>query len=156
MIKVIVLMMLFFCSNIALTQEYEVCNKLDCIDDDFKNKNYIKYYNILNEALIDARGCKDTKKLDDILEFTLKIKSVAPRERMAKFIEREFINNPACFLSAIKRISREARLKTVLYLSKPTYINGKKINDILDKYREQYPTEIQLIFKEKALLKMRK
>jgi len=154
--KLIIFTILLFCSGLVLSQEQEVCNKLECVDDNFKKKNYVKYYNILNKTLVDARGCKDTNKLDNVLEFTIKIKSVAPRERMAKFIEKEFINNPSCFLSAMKKISPEARFKAVLYLAKPTYTNGKKINDILDKYKEQYPTEIQLIFKERERLLMGK
>jgi len=154
--KIIILTILLFCSSYVLSQEQEACNKLECTDDNFKKKNYVKYYNILNKTLIDARGCKNTKKLDNVLEFTIKIKNIAPRERMAKFIEKEFISNPICVLSSIKRISPEARFKAILYLAKPTYTNGKKINDILDKYKEQYPTEIQLIFKERERLLMGK
>jgi len=154
--RIVIFTILLFASDQVLAQEPEICRKLECVDDVFKKKNFIKYYNILNKMLVDARGCKDTKKLDDVLEFTIKIKSVGPRERMAKFIEREFTSNPTCVLSSIKRISPEARLKAVLYLAKPTYTNGKKINDILDKYKEQYPTAIQLIFKERERLLMGK
>lgn len=148
--KLIIFTILLFCSSQVLSQEQKNCNKLECIDDDFKKKNYVKYYNILNKALIDTRGCKDTKKLDSVLEFTIKIKSVAPRERMAKFIEKEFIRNPRCMFSAMERISKEARYKTSLYLAKPTFINGKKISAILDEYKNQYPNEIQLILNEKG------
>jgi len=143
--KFIFLTILVFYSAQLLAQNVDVCNKLECVDEDFKNKNYIKYYTILNKTLVDARGCKDNKKLDNVLEFTRKITKTGSRERMAQFIEKEFINNPVCIFSAMARISHEARYKTSLYLAKPTFMNGKKIKAILDKYNKQYPEEIHLI-----------
>jgi len=151
--KLIIFTILLFCSSLALSQEKGVCNKLECIDDDFKKKNYVKYYNILNMTLVDARGCEDTKKLDNILEFTLKIKNVAPRERMAKFIEKEFTSNPVCILSAFMRVSQEARYKVSLYLANPTYMKRNKIKSILEAYKRQYPREIHLVITGKELPK---
>ena len=151
--KLIISTILLFCSSLALSQEQIACNKLECIDDDFKKKNYIKYYDILNKTLVDARGCKDTKKVDNILEFTIKIKNVAPRERMAKFIEKEFTSNPACMFSAFTRASKEARYKVSLYLANPTYMKGKKIRSILEAYKKQYPQEIHLVITGEELSK---
>ena len=151
--KIIIFTILLFCSSQVLSQEQEACNKLECIDDDFKKKNYVKYYTILNKTLIGARGCKDTKELDNVLEFTKKIKSIAPRERMAKFIEKEFTSNPTCILSAFKRISQEARYSSSLYLANPTYMKRKEIKSILEEYKNQYPTEIHLVLTGKEMLK---
>ena len=151
--KSIIFTLLLLYSNLALTQEAEVCNELKCVDDDFKKRNYVKYYNILNKTLVDARGCKDAKKLDDVLEFTIKIKSIAPRERMAKFIEKEFISNPTCILSAIKRVSKDARNNSSLYLANPTYMKKKKIKSIIEEYKRQFPKEIHLILTGKELSK---
>ena len=150
--KVIIFTMLFLCSNLVFSKQVNLCSKLECVDDDFKKKNFITYYTILNKTLIDAKGCKDNKKFDNVLEFTGKITRVGPRERMAKFIENEFIKNPSCILSAIRRISQDARHHTLLYLVKPNNFNEKKINLILDEYKKKYPNEIQFIIKEKQLL----
>lgn len=150
--RIIIFALLFFCSNLVLSQQNELCNKLECVDDDFKKKDFVKYYTILNKTLVDARGCKDNEKLDNVLEFTRKITSVGPHERMAKFIENEFIKNPTCILSAIKRISQDARHHSLLYLVKPNKFNSKKIDIILDEYKNKYPNEIQFIVKEKKLL----
>jgi len=151
--KFIILTILLFCSSFAISQEQIVCNELGCVDDEFKKKNYVKYYNILNKTLVDARGCRYAKKLDNVLEFTVKINNIAPRERMAKFVEREFTSNPICVLSAFKRISKEARYKTSLYLSNPTYMKKKKIISILEEYKNQYPKEIHLVMTGKELSK---
>ena len=149
--KLIIFTILLFCSSFVLSQEQVVCNQLGCIDDDFKKKNYVKYYNILNKTLVAARGCKDTKLLDNVLEFTIKIKNIAPRERMAKFIEKEFINNPTCILSAIKRISKEARNNSSLFLANPIHMKKKEINSILKLYERKFPEEIHLILTGKEL-----
>lgn len=141
-----------FYSSYAMSQEAEACNKLECMDEIHINKNFVKYYNILNKTLIDVRGCKDDIKLDAILEFTPKIrKSVGSRERMAKFIEREFIRDPVCILSSMKRVSKEAKHATSLYLAKPTKLNKGKIKPILQKYEQQFPEEIKLIFIRKEI-----
>ena len=129
-----------------MSQETEACNKLECLDEVQISKNFVKHYNILNKTLIDARGCKDDNKLDVIIEFTAKIKkSVGSRERMAKFIEREFIHDPVCILSAMKRASKEAKHATSLYLAKPGKLNNGKIYPILKKYEKQFPDEINLV-----------
>ena len=150
--KIIIFAGLFLCSNLVFSKQVDLCNKLECVDDDFKKKNFITYYTILNKTLIDARGCKDNKKLDHVLEFTSKITSVGPRERMAKFIENEFVKNPSCILSGIKRISQDAKHHALSYLVKPNNFSEKRINLILDEYKNQYPNEIQFIINEKKLI----
>ena len=150
--KIVVLSILLFYSGQVASQDSQVCNKLECVDDDFKKKYFVKYYSILNKSLVDARGCKDISKLDNVLEFTRKINSAGAREKMARFIEKEFISDPVCILSALKRISQDAKIKTSYYLAKPTVISRKRIYAILDDYKKQFPTEIQLILIAKGYI----
>jgi len=151
-IKFILSFFVLFYSGLALTQEAGACNKLECMDEVHINKNFVKYYNILNKTLIEARGCKDDIKLDAILEFTPKIrKSVGSRERMAKFIEREFTRDPVCILSALQRVSQEAKHAISYYLAKPSKLNKIKIKTLLEKYEKQYPEEVKLIVIRKEI-----
>jgi hypothetical protein len=152
-LKLILSFFVLIYSGLAMAQETEACNKLECMDESHINKNFVKYYNILNRTLIDARGCKDDIKLDKILEFTSRIrKSTGSRERMAKFLEAEFIRDPVCILSALQRVSQDAKHATALYLAKPSKLNKGKIKSMLEKYEKQFPQEIKLIAIRKEIL----
>ena len=147
--KYIMFTLLFLFSGLVFSQANNTCNNLDCVDEEFKNKYFVKYYDILNKALNAAKGCKDTSQLDEVLEFTSKIVKKGARERMAQFIEKEFILNPTCFFSAFKRISTEARTKSEYYLANPRLINKSKIYIILEDYSSQYPALVQSILNHK-------
>jgi len=122
----------------------ENCNSLSCVDKPFIKANIIKYFEVLGRSLEEAKGCNNIR---EIFEFAPTIRgSVASEEMISKFVEHEFMDNPACVLEQLEQSSPSAQYIISHFLAFPTYVEGKLIKEKLYEYIDSHTEAVSLIF----------
>ena len=150
---VIFAILLSFSTPVASLAD-KLCDDLKCVDKKFIKRNFKQFGEIFRRTVNEAKGCKDKEKVKKLLEFTMVARgSIDIEEAISHFIEYEFMDNPPCILTLMKEISPTARKEVAHYLGASTYIHGKKIRAVLEKYKKQFPEEYYLMSPSKRLKK---